>query len=164
MVSAQKGFDQGRATVFTEGYCAHADMAYRFCYVLLLNPLAAKQSVQSAFREIANELVGVIPNADSLSVVLGRCFKSAEKQKASQADAATNPLVGLLGTMSQEERALLFLMDVAGRTLAEASGVLGVKEDRSKKSLAAARRKMMSHAFSQIELPKTSSEELDSEP
>lgn len=164
MPSAQKGFDQGRATIFTEGYCSHADMAYRFCYVLLLNPIAAKQSVQAAFREIANEVSGLVPNADSLGVVLGRCFKNAAKQDSTQSQGSSHPLVGLLSSMSQEERGVLFLMDIGGRTVAEASLIIEGKEERVRKLIAAARKKLLNHSFSQIEIPATATEELDSEP
>lgn len=163
MASAQKGFDQGRATVFTEGYCSHADMAYRFCYVLLLNPLSAKQTVQAAFREIASEVSGLIPNADSLAVVLTRCFKNSEKLKSVATEASSHPLAALLISMSPEERAVLFLMDVAGRTVSEAAGIIGSQEDKVRKSVASARKKLMQHPFSKIDLPETSTEESDSE-
>ena len=164
MASASKAMDQGRATVFAEGYCAHADLAYRYCYVLLLNGPSAKQVVQTAFREIAKELSASLPNADSLNTVLAKCWKVAGALKPSKPSSGDHPLMNLFGSMPIEDRSILFLMDVAGRSISEAATIAEVSEDKVRKSIANGRRSLLQHEFSKIQLPEAPVEELESEP
>lgn len=130
---------------FFERLCQEADMVYRFALTLTLNRKASFDMSRQAYQKQTASLTDLIH--DTTTVLRVKLFSTvwqgfhAAKDKF-EVDAGV--LGKFMGTLSIDKRSVLYLLDVAGLSAAEAAQVIGSDELQIRRLLADARRNLVS--------------------
>ena len=154
MVTQKKKMtDESLVDFYNENIVTQADMIYRFAFCLTLSLDTAMQIVKSVFGKIAAELTPAsVQQKNTLKAMLltetweifqNSKFKKSSIPSLSLAKQATK----FFESLEVESRATLFLVDIAGLSVSDASKSLRLSELQIRHNLGMARKNLVNTSF-----------------
>lgn len=149
----KKMVDDSITEFYHEHLVIHADLIYRFAFSLTLTLDASMGLVKQIFEKTARQLTGATIRGDinTKGLLLAEAWMAFQEIKNKKSNVPSLALAKhaakMFESLTLEARAALFLVDVAGLTVADSAKTLGIQENQLRAHLGQGRKTLMNTSF-----------------
>lgn len=134
--------DQQALDRYQDEFYRHTDLVYRFGLVLTCSRDGAERLAEETFRRLIDDFARVPTAANASEYLLGLAWQVWDSLKSERFHSWNQPTLTALKVLSAEERAAVFIVDIAGVTPRDAAQKLSMSERDLRRSLATARKRL----------------------
>lgn len=142
---ANKPVDPERLELYQSEYYEKTDVVYRFGLVLTSSRDGAERITEEAFRLLLEDFNTVKPSTDATALLMALTWRAWIKLKSEKFHEWSQPTLQAIKNLSVDERAALYVVDMAGVEPKDAATLIGTSEKELRSVLAAARQKLVAN-------------------
>lgn len=140
--AAIKPVDPERLELYQSEYYERTDLVYRFGLVLTSSRDGAERITEEAYRLLLEDFNSVKVSTEAATLLLVLTWKAWNKLKSERFHEWIHPSLMMLKQLNTDERAAIYVVDMAGVEPKDAATIVGTSEKEIRMTLAGARKKL----------------------
>ena len=140
--AAIKPVDPERLELYQSEYYERTDLVYRFGLVVTNSRDGAERITEEAYRLLLEDFSSVKASTEAPALLLALTWKAWNKLKSERFHEWAHPALAMLKKLNTDERAAVYVVDMAGVEPKDAATILGASEREIRITLASARQKL----------------------
>lgn len=130
------GFSEQQLALYTNEYYERADVVFRFGALLTASRDGGERVTEETFRLLIQDFARVNENVEPAKLLMSLAWKALNNLKSEKFHEWNAPIIQSMKSLGVEQRAVLFVVEMAGLELADAAKVFGRDESFIRKYLA----------------------------
>jgi DNA-directed RNA polymerase specialized sigma24 family protein len=138
--SLTNGFSGKQLELYTNDYYERSDLVFRFGALMTVSREGAERLTEEAFRLLIEDFSKVGADSSPQKLLMNFAVKAWKKIKSEKFHEWKAPVLQSMKTLGEDQRAALFMIEIAGLELNDAAKILGCDESKFRLLLAGAQK------------------------
>lgn len=138
--SLTNGFSGKQLELYTNEYYERSDLVFRFGALMTISREGAERLTEEAFRHLVEDFSKLSAEGAAQKALMTCAMKAWKTVKQEKFHEWKSPILQSMKQLGEEQRIALFLVEVAGLELADASRIFGCDESKFRALLAGAQK------------------------